>query len=322
LEPATRHSSFRSFLPSLSSLRISRFRLRQLEAVTLIRQERESGKQTLAYNARPFVLCGLPLRPLPKDPLNYTRRNGKFFLEIAAHPQFNLPFGQDRLIPIWVATLAVQQKSRIVRFHSAAQMLDFFRLSKDGRHYQRIVQGFQRIFAATIFFGTEDQKGRNRLADWARLHFFDRIQLWFNGDAELPSASAAAHENTIILSESFYREINQHPIPVEREAIAAFAHAPGMLDFYVWVLWKSWTLKTSPAIVPLFTASGLSSQLGTREYPARRFRQLIGQWLRRVKAVWPECPRKSPPTSSAWSLGPRNTVPPSGVWKGVIPIAR
>jgi hypothetical protein len=63
-----------------------------------------------------------------------------------------------------------------------------------------------------------------------------------------------------------------------------------MLDFYVWVLWKSWTLKTSPAIVPLFTASGLSSQLGTREYPARRFRQLIGQWLRRVKAVWPECP--------------------------------
>jgi hypothetical protein len=31
-------------------------------------------------------------------------------------------------------------------------MLDFFRLSKDGRHYRRMVQGFQRVFASTIFF--------------------------------------------------------------------------------------------------------------------------------------------------------------------------
>jgi hypothetical protein len=152
------------------------------------------------------------------------------------------------------------------------------------------VQGFQRIFASTIFFGTEDQKGRNRLADWARFHFFDRLQLWFNDDGELPSASAAAHENTIILSESFYREIDQHRIPVEREVIVAFAHAPGVLDFYLWLVWRSWTLNGSVVSVPLFTASGLSSQLGTSEYSARRFRQLIGQWLRRVKALWPECP--------------------------------
>lgn len=50
-----------------------------------------------------------------------------------------------------------------------------------------------------------------------------------------------------------------------------------------------------PAYVPLFTVSGLCSQLGTTEYPARRFRQLIGQWLRRVKALWPECPAEIAP---------------------------
>jgi hypothetical protein len=44
------------------------------------------------------------------------------------------------------------------------------------------------------------------------------------------------------------------------------------------------------AFVPLFTASGLSCQLGTSDYPARRFRQLIRQWLRKVKTLWPECP--------------------------------
>jgi hypothetical protein len=32
-------------------------------------RERERGVRTLAFNARPFVLCGLPLRRLPKEQL-------------------------------------------------------------------------------------------------------------------------------------------------------------------------------------------------------------------------------------------------------------
>jgi hypothetical protein len=72
--------------------------------------------------------------------------------------------------------------------------------------------------------------------------------------------------------------------------VAALAHSPGVLDFYLWLVWRSWAVNGGPAFVPLFTASGLSCQLGTREYPPRRFRQLIGQWLRKVKALWPECP--------------------------------
>jgi hypothetical protein len=223
------------------------------------------------------------------DRLIHTRRNGNFFLEITGHPTFGLPFGQDRLIPIWVATLAVQQKSRTVNFESAAQMLDFFHLSKDGRHYRRIVQAFQRVFAATIFFGTDDQPARHHLADSARFHFFDKLHLWFH-DHDQPVPASDTAENTITLSEAFYREIDSHRIPVEREVVAALAHAPGILDFYIWLVWRSWTVNGSPAYVPLFTASGLCSQLGTTDYPARRFRQLITQWLRRVKGLWPQCP--------------------------------
>jgi hypothetical protein len=49
------------------------------------------GKQDLAYNARPFVLCGIPLRRPPRNQLLHMRRNGRFFLQIAGHPQFGLP---------------------------------------------------------------------------------------------------------------------------------------------------------------------------------------------------------------------------------------
>ena len=100
--------------------------MKQVEAILLIREQREKGRQELAFHPRPFILCGPPLRRPSPDQLSYTRRNGKFFLQIVAHPQFGLSLGQDRLIPIRVATLALGQKSREVRFDSAAQMLDLF----------------------------------------------------------------------------------------------------------------------------------------------------------------------------------------------------
>jgi hypothetical protein len=58
-------------------------------------------------------------------------------------------------VPIFLATMAVRQQSRIVRFEAAAEFLDTFGLSKGGKEYRRLVSAFERIFGATIFFGTE-----------------------------------------------------------------------------------------------------------------------------------------------------------------------
>src|SRR5579875_931926 len=248
----------------LPKIGITTRRLKQLETISLIREQRDSGHQELAYNARPFVLCGIPLRRPPRDQLAYLRRNGKFFLEIIGHPRFGLPYGQDRLIPIWIATLALQQNSRIVHFRRASQMLEFFHLTKDGRHYRRIVEGFQRVFAATIFFGTDDQPGRNRMTDCTRFHFFERMRLWF-ADAD-PASADGRFENAITLSDAFFRECNQHRIPVEREVVAALANAPGLLDFYVWLVWKSWSLRGRTARIPLLGPGGLNEQLGNAPF--------------------------------------------------------
>jgi hypothetical protein len=270
---------------------IAKHKLKQLHSITLVREQRVKGRQEIGYHARPFVLCGIPLRRPPVTQLVHRRQNGKFFLEIVAHPNFGLPFGQDRLIPIWVATLAVKQQSRIVRFESAAQMLEFLQLPKDGLHYRRLVQGFQRIFAASIFFGGERTQTSSQVFDWARFHFFDRLELWFDHANSDSSPIAHAHENTITLSQSFYDEIDQHRIPVERQVIANLANAPGLLDFYIWIVWKSWTLRNGIARIPLFGPHGLQGQLGAAHYSRnKRFRQTLRRWLRRIKVLWPECP--------------------------------
>jgi hypothetical protein len=71
-----------------------------------------------------------------------------------------------------------------------------------------MVDGFKRIFASTIFFGTEDHPAGRTLIDWARFHFFDQMKLWFNKDVEHPHAIPDSGGNTITLSESFYNEID------------------------------------------------------------------------------------------------------------------
>lgn len=97
--------------------------------------------------------------------------------------------------------------------------------------------------------------------------------------------------NVITLSEAFYSEIDQHRIPVEREVVSALAHAPGILDFYVWLVWKSWRTNGHPARIPLVGPGGLDEQLGAAEYSLdRRFRHKIVTWLAKVKAFWPDCP--------------------------------
>lgn len=275
----------------LPSIGITKRRMKQVESVVLIREQRANGHQELAFNARPFVLCGLPLRRPPATQLVHRRRNGKFSLHIVAHPDFGLPFGQDRLIPIWIATLALRQKSREVSFDSAAQMLDFFRLPKDGFHYRRLVDAFKRIFGATIFFGTEEQSAAKMLIDWTRFHFLDRMQLWYSTNKECFIGESDSSENVITLSEAFYSEIDQHRIPVEREVVSSLAHAPGILDFYVWLAWKSWTVNGVPSRIPILGPAGLCDQLGATQYSSpRRFRHLIIEWLVRVKAYWPDCP--------------------------------
>ena len=306
-------SSLQSVLPSLG---LTKRKVKKLDSICLVREERRNGKQEVAYHARPFILCGIPLRRPPADQITHTRRNGNFTLDIVAHPRFGLPFGQDRLIPVWVATLAVLQRSRVVRFASPSTLLDYFELPKNGYHYKRIVQGFQRIFGATIFFGTEEQRQRAVLSDSARFHFLDRVQLWYNRD-ERAELDCNESENTVTLSEAFYLEIDRHKIPVERRVVAALANAPGTLDLYVWLVWRSWSLKEGQvARVPLFGSTGLGQQLGSKEYGRQRdFRQKLAKWLREVKALWPACPASASPDgrfliiSSARSSPAINTSP-------------
>jgi hypothetical protein len=273
------------------SIGITKRRFKRVESICLIREQRATGRQELAFNARPFVLCGLPLRRPKPCKLAYTRRNGRFSLTIVGHPDYGLPYGQDRLIAIWVVTLALRQKSRVIRFHHLTEFLRYFDLLSTGFYYKRIASAFQRIFGSTIFFGTDERRDDNVFLDWARFHFFDRLRLWYSRDGSPDPALDTDFQNTITLSNAFFTEIQDHAVPIECRVVAALSNAPGVLGFYTWLVWKCWASKSGTVRIPLLGAHGLAQQLGTAEYARdRSFREKINSWLKQVKVWWPECP--------------------------------
>jgi hypothetical protein len=270
---------------SLGDLLVSRYRLKQAEGIALVRANREEGRQPLAFASRPFILCGLPIRRPPKEQLLFERRNGTFLLQITGHPQFGLPFGQDRLVLIFLATLAVRQKCQTVRFRSAAEMLDIFGMSKGGKEYRRIVAAFERIFGATMFFSTESTRSAATVIHRSRFNFLKEAEIWYSRSGE-----ATVGQNTITLSDEFYSEISGHPIPADLEAIKVLAAAPALLDLFMWLSYRCF-VANGPESIPLFGPYGLTQQLGCVEYSRpSRFRAMLEQWLQTIRALWPECP--------------------------------
>ena len=277
---------------------VSKQKLRQSQGTCVVRLKREEGKQNVGFSSRPFVLCGLPVRKPADGEVLYERRNGNFVLQITGHPNYGLPFGQDRIVPIYLATLAVRQQSQTIRFRTAAEMLETFGMHKGGKEYRRLVTAFERIFGATIFFGTDTLSGTARVVQLSRFSFFNEAQIWYSRDPEQYPVSDQ-FENVIVLSDEFYREITAHPIPAALEAVKVLAGAPAVLDLFMWLSYRCFTAKGKENI-PLFGPYGLASQIGSIEYARpRRFREKLDRWLHSIRVLWPECPARISPDGNS-----------------------
>lgn len=288
---------------------VSKRKLRQAEAIRLARADRESERQNLGFSSRPFVLCGLSVKRPAAGCLLHERRNGQFVLQVTGHPSYGLPWGQDRLVTIFLATLAIRQQTPRITFGSAAEMLDTFGMQQGGSQYRRMVASFQRIFGATIFFGTSTQREHVAVFHRARFNFMTEARIWYSRNTN-QKLLAGDCQNMIVLSEEFYREILDHPIPTDLEAVKALSSNPAALDLFMWLSYRCFTARGRER-VPLFGDFGLISQLGGADYARpRKFREKLECWLKLVRAMWPECPASIDPDGTGLFVDRAHAVVP------------
>lgn len=273
---------------------------RLLDQIVASAQARQYEEQEQLVGLRPLIMCGIPLRRLKES--YYTRQNGPYRVEIISHPKLGVPYGQDRLIPIFLATLFSAlgcPEDNKIRFLYARDILRLFGLPENGQHYKRLKEGFWRwnrtmVSLESRFVTKRGKEGCKR----EKFILIPQGHLWHQEKEadELP--------NEISLDARWADEIRKHPIPIDLQTVKALAAYSGALDFYCWQIWRCYNL-TEEARVPLLGDTGLFAQIGCfAGQPAKELKRRLKEWQTRIKALWPDCPNTFSRDGKAFLLQP------------------
>lgn len=239
----------------------------------------------LGFMARLMALCSLP-RTNPGNRKEYVRRNGPYTLGMSAGINNRLPYGNlPRLLLAWVSTEAVRTQNRVLLLGDSVsefmRKLDIY--STSGRKYSRLREQMQRLFNAhvqLIYEAEHSQATVNALI--AR-----RTELWWN--PKRPD-ERTLWKSKIELSEDFFNEIIQHPVPLDMNTLKALKRSSLGLDWYLWLTYRTFTL-TRPLRLSwtrLYQQFGAVPSRAGEKLVVNDFRKDCLRELKKIKTAWPE----------------------------------
>jgi hypothetical protein len=261
-----------------------RMRRRGQEAVAAV-VARNNQSQAIAYSPHDFVQFALPHKKL--DSSVYERVNGRFRVILTSRDGFAVPFGQDRLFPLWLATAfhaAGQPADNTIRFRSATDILSAFRQRNDGGATTALRERIERWLNTQVDIKTTMSDSIHQVT----YSLIEECHLWFARKGV--NSQLTLWQNVIKLHSRFADDLRRKTIPVDFETVVALRDTPGALDLYIWQAHRSWELMQTGATRPTAVKiEQLLQQLGTQS-PPRKAKQLLQRWQRIVKEVWGDCP--------------------------------
>ena len=242
--------------------------------------EAEEAQQAgaLGFMARAMVQATLPHKKVEGN--EFERRNGAFTLSLMAPAKIGLPYGTvPRLLLAWLTTEAVKTQSRELELgDSLSGFMRELGLTPTGGargDITRLKNQTTRLFSSTI---TAIYEGGDKTAILNR-SIADKAVLWWH--AKHPE-QAALWRSTVTLSEQFYAEVIEHPIPVDLRALKALKKSPLALDVYCWLTHRASYAKR-PSTIPW---QALAAQFGSDYARLRDFRAAFLAELRKVATVY------------------------------------
>ena len=188
----------------------------------------------LGFMARAMVQATLPHKKV--DGNEFERRNGNFTLSLLAPSKIGLPYGTvPRLLLAWVTTEAVKTKARELELgDSMAAFMGELGMSPTGGtkgDITRLKNQTRRLFASTVSASYEDA---SKVADIG-YRLADESALWW--DAKSPE-QAGLWRSSVTLSEKFFNEVIDRPVPIDMRAMKALKRSPMALDIYTWLTYR------------------------------------------------------------------------------------
>lgn len=233
----------------------------------------------LGFMARALVQATLPHKRVVGN--EFTRRNGAFTLNLMAPSAVGLPYGTvPRLLLAWLTTEAVRTRSReLVLGDSLSSFMRELDMMPTGGRWgsiTRLKTQTLRLFSTTVdcFYTSEERTGM------VGYRIADRAMLWWHPKAP---DQAALWQSTVSLSEPFFREVVEHPVPVDMRALRALKRSPMALDLYAWLTYRMSYLSRTTEI----PWGALAAQFGSDYARLRDFKGAFLGELRKVLAVYP-----------------------------------
>ncbi len=143
----------------------------------------------------------------------------------------------------------------------------------------------ERLFGAAISTRwKQDQSGQSNTGG-SNLLLAEEFDLWWTPQ-KLPQAPLA--QSSVTLSQKFFEQLVEAPVPLDLRAIKALKRSPLSLDLYAWATRRVSYLKRPLRIS--WASFQLSFGAGYAETPQgkSRFRGNAMEALHRVKAVYPQ----------------------------------
>jgi hypothetical protein len=253
---------------------------------------------SLGFMARALVLATMPYKD-PKTEV-FKRQNGDFRLRIIAGYEGGIPFGiYPRLLMSWVASEAVREQSPVIQLGDSlgAFLRDVMDLRSNGGGARGggacVSEQVKRLFGSLItahFIGTPQQKGfvlRNVLiADELYLNEAEFTGLWTPQQAH----EAGRWQSQVRLSNGFFRECIEHPVPIDLRAYKALRVSPLAMDVYTWLTYRmSYTQRRSHPIAWALLMMQFGCGYGTEpDQAVRDFKKAFLKALKLVLAVYPQ----------------------------------
>ena len=236
-------------------------------------QAREAG--ALGFMARAMVQATLPHRKTEET--YFERKNGKFTLSMLASPKIGLPYGSvPRLLLAWVTTEAVKTKNRELELgDSMAAFMAELGMSRQGSNITSLKNQTRRLFNATVNATYEDGQ---RVADIG-YRLADRTVLWWHSKEP---EQAGLWKSTVTLSETFFNEVVDRPIPIDMRAIKALKQSPMALDIYMMLTYRMSYLRQPTVIL----WPSLAFQLGSDYSRGRDFKAAFLAELQKVMLIY------------------------------------
>ncbi|HCR12401.1 MAG TPA: pirin [Desulfovibrio sp.] len=232
---------------------------------------------------RALAIATLPHRR--QDEYRFVRKNGDFVLTMmTAHPE-GLPFGTvPRMLLTWVCTEAVQTGERVLHLgNSLAEYLDELGMHSSGGKrgdITRLKHAMTTLFSAVISCHYEGADS------WALSNVLlaDRVEWWQPQNPE----QAGQWQSNLQLSEPFFKECIEHPLPVDVRAMRSLGKSPLALDIYVWLSHRMSYLSRRTTIPWVSLAGQFGAGYAMDEQGLRDFKRAFLRELKHVMVVYPE----------------------------------